>query len=141
MEIFFIFSIVSFCRVLRCLCELYHTSYPQFFLINYLERYSSLFIVKITIRLGFLRSKIPMGLDKGFSTCLNIFMYRLPSSQLGNVIRQLTETFGGFASLLGRGRTNRVSPQATERMRFERDAFEQFVKLKEKGLSIPVFTL
>lgn len=82
-----------------------------------------------------------MGLDKEYATCLNIDMYRLPSSQLGlgGLIRSFNQ---GFASLLGRGRTNtRVSPQATERMRFERDVREQFVKLKEKGLSIPVFTL
>jgi len=47
----------------------------------------------------------------------------------------------GLATLLGRGRVSRVSPLAKERIRFEEEVHEQFVKLKEKGISIPVFTL
>jgi len=47
----------------------------------------------------------------------------------------------GLASLLGRGRVVRQSPLAAERKRFESEVREQFVKLKEKGISIPVFTL
>jgi hypothetical protein len=49
--------------------------------------------------------------------------------------------WNGFASLLGRGKEKRLSPLAQERMRFEKEVHEQFLKLKEKGLSIPVFTL
>lgn len=82
-----------------------------------------------------------MGLDRGFLTCLNRKVGKLPQNRLGNVIRQLTETFKGFAALLGRGKTKRLSPLAQERIRFEKEVHEQFVKLKEKGLSIPVFTL
>lgn len=96
---------------------------------------------KKTIRLWFFLMRNPMGLDKGFFTCLNKKVKRLPQNQLGNVLRRLTETFKGFAILLGRGNKKRLSPLAEERVRFEREAQEQFVKLKEKGLSIPVFTL
>jgi hypothetical protein len=35
----------------------------------------------------------------------------------------------------------RQSPIALERKRFEAEVKEQFQKLKDKGLSIPVFTL
>jgi hypothetical protein len=42
---------------------------------------------------------------------------------------------------MGWGKTKRLSPLAQERIRFEQEVHEQFVKLKEKGLSIPVFTL
>lgn len=35
----------------------------------------------------------------------------------------------------------RLSPLAQERIRFEQEVREQFVKLKEKGISIPIFTL
>lgn len=85
-----------------------------------------------------------MGLDRKFVTCLNEVMNRLPSSQLGpaDLIRFFKTAGWGFASLLGRGRSNkRISPLAAERMRFEKEVHEQFIKLKEKGLSIPVFTL
>jgi hypothetical protein len=39
------------------------------------------------------------------------------------------------------GKTKRKSPIAQERERFEAEVKEQFQKLKDKGLSIPVFTL
>ena len=39
------------------------------------------------------------------------------------------------------GKTERKSPIALERERFEAEVKEQFKKLKDKGLSIPVFTL
>ena len=39
------------------------------------------------------------------------------------------------------GKTVRKSPIALERERFEAEVKEQFKKLKDKGLSIPVFTL
>lgn len=35
----------------------------------------------------------------------------------------------------------RLSPLAQERIAFEQEVREQFVKLKEKGISIPIFTL
>jgi hypothetical protein len=65
---------------------------------------------------------------------------RLPQNQLGHD-SFLEAAWKGFATLLGRGKTKRLSPLAQERKRFEAEALEQFVKLKEKGLSIPVFTL
>jgi len=71
---------------------------------------------------------------------LNKKVKRLPQNQLGHVIQQMVETWKGFAMFLGR-KGKRLSPLAEERMRFEKEAQEQFVKLKEKGLSIPVFTL
>jgi hypothetical protein len=51
-------------------------------------------------------------------------------------IKQLLAQLG-----LGKREKTRVSPLTEERVRFEKDVREQFVKLKEKGLSIPVFTL
>ncbi len=43
---------------------------------------------------------------------------------------------------LGLGaRVQRESPVARERKQFEADVKDQFKKLKDKGLSIPVFTL
>ena len=43
---------------------------------------------------------------------------------------------------LGLGKKmERKSPIARERERFEAEVKEQFQKLKEKGLSIPIFTL
>jgi hypothetical protein len=46
----------------------------------------------------------------------------------------------GLGGLLG-VKTERKSPIARERERFEAEVKEQFQKLKDKGLSIPVFTL
>jgi hypothetical protein len=81
-----------------------------------------------------------MGLDRGFFTWLNVYMSSLPQYKLGS--RSLLEAFSsGLASLLGRGKIKRLSPLAQERIRFEKEVHEQFVKLKEKGISIPVFTL
>jgi len=43
---------------------------------------------------------------------------------------------------LGLGvKTERKSPMARDREQFEADVKEQFKKLKDKGISIPVFTL
>ncbi|MBI3576588.1 hypothetical protein HY086_00940 [Candidatus Gottesmanbacteria bacterium] len=54
----------------------------------------------------------------------------------------LSRLIGGIYSLLfGGGKKSRVSPLSRERERFEEEAKDQFKKLKEKGLSIPVFTL
>jgi len=47
----------------------------------------------------------------------------------------------GLRALLGRGRKVQPSPIAEERERFTQEVREQLLKLKEKGLSIPVFTL
>ncbi len=46
----------------------------------------------------------------------------------------------GLGAVLGQKKI-RKSPLAEDRERFERDVKDQFLKLKEKGLSIPVFTL
>ena len=84
--------------------------------------------------------KNPMGLDRMFSKCLNEYMVYQPQAHKGS--EGFFEAFSrGLASLLGRGRVVRQSPIATERMRFEKEVREQFVKLKEKGISISVFTL
>lgn len=81
-----------------------------------------------------------MGLDMGFFTCLNEYMVYQPQAHKGS--ESFLEAFSrGLASLLGRGRVIRQSPLAKERIRFEKEVHEQFVKLKEKGISIPVFTL
>jgi hypothetical protein len=81
-----------------------------------------------------------MGLDNKYSPCLNVYMTRLPQHRLGS--ESLWKAFSrGLASLLGRGRVERQSPLAAERIRFEKEVHEQFVQLKKKGLSIPVFTL
>lgn len=69
--------------------------------------------------------KKPMGLDKDFPTCLN-----------GHMKMKM------FFARLGFGvKPKRKSPIARERERFEAEVREQFQKLKDKGLSIPVFTL
>jgi hypothetical protein len=47
----------------------------------------------------------------------------------------------GLARIIGIAPKKRVSPLVEERESFERDMKEQFLKLKEKGLSIPIFTL
>lgn len=66
-----------------------------------------------------------MGLDKGLGTCLN-----------GHMKIKTLLAWLGFV-----GKHERKSPIARERERFESEMKEQFQKLKDKGLSIPVFTL
>jgi hypothetical protein len=51
-------------------------------------------------------------------------------------IKQLLAQLG-----LGQKKRVRTSPLTEERVRFEREVREQFEKLKEKGISIPIFTL
>jgi hypothetical protein len=46
----------------------------------------------------------------------------------------LGEIFGGKPQL-------RLSPMARERKRYEADMRQQFLELKKKGITIPVFTL
>jgi len=66
-----------------------------------------------------------MGLDKEIGECLNVCMN----------VKSLLQRLG-----LGR-QVQRESPVARERKQFEADVKDQFKKLKDKGLSIPVFTL
>jgi hypothetical protein len=70
-----------------------------------------------------------MGLDKKPCECLNKNM---------NVKALLTRLGLGTHAA---AKSVRESPVAAERKRFEADVKEQFQKLKDKGLSIPVFTL
>ena len=70
-----------------------------------------------------------MGLDKQTGGCLNEYM---------NVKTLLVRL--GLGALIG-AKTERKSPITREREKFEEEVKEQFQKLKEKGLSIPVFTL
>ena len=66
-----------------------------------------------------------IGLDKNWAACLNKSMkFKLMLSKLG---------FGS--------KSVRKSPITMERERFEAEVKDQFKKLKDKGLSIPVFTL
>ncbi len=70
-----------------------------------------------------------MGLDKRLQSCLNGCMnMKLLLMRLG---------LGGRFGV----KTERKSPMTRERERFEAEVKEQFQKLKDKGLSIPVFTL
>lgn len=66
-----------------------------------------------------------MGLDSEFLQCLNRYMN----------VKSLLQRLG-----LGT-KTLRKSPVAKDREQFEAEVKEQFQKLKDKGLSIPVFTL
>ncbi len=66
-----------------------------------------------------------MGLDKELLTCLNGCMN----------IKYFFQRLGLV------GIDKRKSPIAQDRERFEAEVKEQFQKLKDKGLSIPVFTL
>jgi len=104
-------------------------SYPQFFKKNKIEHNSDLFINKITISLHFFCVKFPMGLDKTEKKVFNKDM----SVKL--LLKQM-----GLGSLVGE-KTARVSPMVKERQRFESEVRRQFIELKKKGLSIPVFTL
>ena len=66
-----------------------------------------------------------MGLDKELPACLNRYM------KLKMFLARL-----GFGA-----KSERKSPITMERERFEAEVKDQFKKLKDKGLSIPVFTL
>lgn len=70
-----------------------------------------------------------MGLDKTSKKVLNKCMsVKLLLKQMG---------LGGSVN----ASKVRVSPMVRERVRFEEDVRRQFVELKKKGISIPVFTL
>lgn len=74
-----------------------------------------------------------MGLDKQISKCLN------------ERVAKLRETLGlGWAWLgrvVGIEKKASLSPLDRDRRHFEAEVRQQFLKLKEKGLSIPIFTL
>ena len=70
-----------------------------------------------------------MGLDKKLLTGLNDHV------NVNTMLHAL-----GLGKLT-RDKGSRVSPIVRERERFEEEVREQFKKLKEKGISIPVFTL
>jgi hypothetical protein len=70
-----------------------------------------------------------MGLDKGLRKELTILM-KLLGLGLGTILRGL-----------GLSKKARISPFERERRDYEADVRKELLKLKEKGLSIPVFTL
>lgn len=70
-----------------------------------------------------------MGLDREFRQWLYEYM------NVKTLLQRL-----GLGMLVG-VRAERKSPVAREREKFEEEVKEQFQKLKDKGLSIPVFTL
>lgn len=70
-----------------------------------------------------------MGLDKKFIKAFTIHMHLLASG-LGFILRAL-----------GMGKKARISPFERERKIYRDDVRRELLKLKEKGLSIPVFTL
>jgi hypothetical protein len=89
-----------------------------------------LFKHKLTIRLAFFQREFPMGLDKTEKKVLN----RTMSVKL--LLKQM-----GLGGKSGENSKSRVSPLVRERQRFEEEVRRQFVELKKKGISIPVFTL
>lgn len=60
-----------------------------------------------------------------------------------NRMNKLLRAMKGLGAVLGvrESKKTRISPLVVERERFEREVRDQFVKLKEKGLGIRVFTL
>ena len=48
---------------------------------------------------------------------------------------------GNLLKALGLGKKTRVSPFERERLSYSEEVRRELLKLKEKGLSIPVFTL
>lgn len=74
-----------------------------------------------------------MGLDTRHCTVFTKNMTLLPQG-LGNRVHHILRT-------LGWGKKVRISPFDAERQNYESTVRKQFVELKKKGLSIPVFTL
>jgi len=70
-----------------------------------------------------------MGLDKDLGKW-NTRIVKLLATGLGHILRAL-----------GLGKKARVSPFESERRSYEQGVRSELLKLKEKGLSIPVFTL
>lgn len=73
-----------------------------------------------------------MGLDNVLLRSLNKFM------KIKSWLGSLGKSF--LLSFLGE-QEERISPLVRERQKFEAEVKDQFLKLKEKGISIPVFTL
>jgi len=71
-----------------------------------------------------------MGLDKTKKKVLNRYM------GVKLLLKQM-----GLGSIVGENAKARVSPMVKERQSFEKEVRRQFVELKKKGISIPVFTL
>ncbi len=82
-----------------------------------------------------------MGLDKREWEVLN--GYQMKTLLLAQLGLGVSRVFTRGAGVLGWRPTHksRVSPIALERRRFEEEVRGQFLKLKEKGLGISVFTL
>lgn len=95
-----------------------------------IERSNNLFIDIKTIRLWFLSRYFPMGLDKGLEKVFNKDM------SVTLLLKQM-----GLGNMFGDRSKGRLSPMVKERQRFESEVRRQFVELKKKGISIPVFTL
>ncbi len=70
-----------------------------------------------------------MGLDNRIPRWLTWYM-QLLAKGLGTVLRAL-----------GLGKKARISPFERERRSYSQEVRRELLKLKEKGLSIPVFTL
>ena len=70
-----------------------------------------------------------MGLDKSIAQCLTWYM------------QLLAKGLGTILTALGLGRKARISPFERERRSYSEEVRRELLKLKEKGLSIPVFTL
>ncbi len=80
-----------------------------------------------------------MGLDRGVGRGV-YYLYMTLLAQMGlGVSRVITRGMSvlGFSA----PQKGRVSPHRLERERFEGEVRSQFLKLKEKGLGIRVFTL
>ena len=56
-------------------------------------------------------------------------------------MNKLALGLGSILKALGLGKKGRISPFDRERRKYEVDVRNELLKLKEKGLSIPVFTL
>ncbi len=70
-----------------------------------------------------------MGLDKDFT------------KEFTGIVIQIALGLGNILRALGLGKKARISPFERERRKYEADGRKELLKLKEKGLSIPVFTL
>ena len=81
-----------------------------------------------------------MGLDMENRSCLNkIVRKKLLLDRLGHPAR--SGMLGYLVSLLGLIKEKRLTPLQREEQDFTEEVRQQFLKLAEKGISIPVFTL
>lgn len=63
------------------------------------------------------------------------------TKELTIYMKLLSMGLGTIMRALGLGKKARMSPFEQERRSYEQDVRKELLKLKEKGLSIPVFTL